>query len=97
MRKKSNHTATDSAARYPASRYPFAATATTTRIMTSAASVFGMLARNGTRMAATATGATNAASTASWSRLNRRITLGTFLVGQQERADQTSRLTWLRG
>ena len=57
MRKKSNHTATDSAARIPASRYPLAATATTTRIMASAASVFGMLDRNGTRIAASATGA----------------------------------------
>ena len=71
MRKKSNHTATDSAARIPASRYPFAATATTTRIMASAASVFGMLDRNGTRIAASATGPPAPASTASRSRLSR--------------------------
>ena len=68
VRKKSNHTAADTAARYPASRYPFAATATTTRIRASAASVLGKSLRNGTRIAASASGATSPASTATPSR-----------------------------
>ena len=64
VRKKSNHTAADSAARYPASRFPFAATPTTTSSMTSAASVFATLARNGIRIAARASGPSSAAATA---------------------------------
>ncbi len=68
VRKKSNQTAADRAATNPASRYPFAATATTSRISTSAASVFGKLARQGTRIAARASGARTAASMAARSR-----------------------------
>ncbi len=64
VRKKSNHTAVDTAARYPASRFPAAATATTTSSMASAASVFGKWVRNGTRMAASASGPSSPAATA---------------------------------
>ena len=69
VRKKSNHTAVDTAASVPASRSPFAATATTTSSMASAASVLGKLARNGTSTAASASGAATPASTASRSRV----------------------------
>ena len=68
VRKKSNHAAADTAATIPAGRCPAAATATTTRISASAASVFGRLARNGTRTAASASGAATPASAATWSR-----------------------------
>ena len=68
VRKKSNHAAAETAARIPASRYPLAATATTTRIRARAASVLGKLPRNGTRSAASASGATSPASTARVSR-----------------------------
>ena len=71
MRKKSNHTAADTAASMPATRFPAAATATITRTRMSAASVFGMLARNGARTAVTASGAASPASTAARSRLRR--------------------------
>jgi hypothetical protein len=64
VRQKSNHTAST-----PASRYPFAATATTTSSMASAASVFGKPPRNGTSTAASPSGATSAASTARRSRV----------------------------
>ena len=69
MRKKSNHTAVDTAASTPASRYPFAATATTTSSKASAASVLGKLVRKGTMTAASPRGAASAASTASRSRV----------------------------
>ena len=68
VRKKSNQTAADRAATNPASRYPFAATATTSKIITSAASVLGKLARQGTRIAARPRGAAIAASMARRSR-----------------------------
>ena len=68
VRKKSNQAAAETAARIPASRYPFAATATTTRIRARAASVLGKLPRNGTRIAASASGAASPASTATVSR-----------------------------
>src|ERR1700739_4858735 len=62
VRKKSTHTAAETAATIPASRRPAAATATTTRTSASAASVFGKLSRNGIKTADSASGAARPAS-----------------------------------
>ena len=72
VRKKSNHTAADSAASTPASRCPFAATATTITSMVSAASVLGKPPLNGTSTAASTSEPASAASTASWAAAKRR-------------------------
>lgn len=71
VRKKSNQTAADRAASAPARRLPMAATATTTTTRTRAAFVFEKLPRNGTSTAATASGATTAATIAVLSRVRR--------------------------
>src|ERR1022692_38827 len=64
VKKKSNHAAADAAAIPPATRFPVAATATTTATSRRATFVFGQCARNGRRTAAAASGATKAAAIA---------------------------------
>lgn len=59
--KRSNHTAARTAATNPGTRDPFAATVTTTSIKARAASVFGKLARNGTKTTVSNSGAAAAA------------------------------------
>jgi hypothetical protein len=56
VKKKSNQTAAPIAAIAPAARLPIAATATTTTTSSSATFVFGQLARNGSKIAAAASG-----------------------------------------
>ena len=61
MKKKSNQMAAPIAAIPPACRFPIDATATTTTTSSRATLVFDQLARNGSRIAAGASGATTAA------------------------------------
>ena len=68
MKKKSNQANADTAASAPAARLPMAATATTTTTRSRATFVFDQLARQGSRMAATASGASSPASSAVRSR-----------------------------
>ena len=67
MKKKSNQTAAPIAAIAPATRFPIAATATTTTTSSSATFVFDQLPRQGSRIAAAASGATTAAAIAAQS------------------------------
>ncbi len=62
MKKKSNHSAADTAATAPATRLPRAATATTTATMINATLVFGTPSRNGSSTSDTTSGATSASS-----------------------------------
>ena len=68
MKKKSNQANADTAARTPAVRLPSTATATTATTRSRATFVFDQLARQGSRMAATASGTSTPAISAMWSR-----------------------------
>ena len=61
MKKKSNQTADPTAASAPAARFPIADTPTITTTSSKATFVFDQLARNGSRIADAASGATSAA------------------------------------
>ncbi|GAA1629914.1 hypothetical protein GCM10009744_17430 [Kribbella alba] len=60
MRKKSNHTALETAATIPADRIPNEATATITNTSTNAALALSKLSRNGINTAQTANGPSRA-------------------------------------